>query len=300
MHLSSLPATCYLLTAALSYPLVAKNRYNRKMSQSGVYLYGFIPGALYPDLSAIEGVDGSRPIRTIDVGGSTAVVGEVSIEAFEAAMSSGIDGGPDPSWILPRALRHEAVLDALLARSPVLPARFGTLFSSPEALASLAGAHQAAIAGFFESIGDRLEWSLRGYYDPARAVDLLLASDPELSRRRAALPESPGLRYFQEKRLIEEARWEGRRAATLAADGIRRALRAIAQDARSLPTRGSEGPTREMVLHETFLMSAQAAAGAIATIREAADSPVEGLLTLEPSGPWPPFHFCPDLGGPSA
>ena len=37
------------------------------------------------------------------------------------------------SWVGPRALRHEAVIEEVMASSPVLPARFGTLFSSAEA-----------------------------------------------------------------------------------------------------------------------------------------------------------------------
>jgi Gas vesicle synthesis protein GvpL/GvpF len=270
------------------------------MEQIGVYLYGFVPDGAVLDLSGIEGVEGLRPIRSVEVGGVTAVVGEVPLRAFEAAMSGGVDGGPDPSWVVPRALRHEVVLDAVLARSPVLPVRFGALFSSREALEALAIEHRGAIGRFFESVGDRLEWALRGYYDPTRASDLLLESDPELSRRRLALPESPGARYFQEKKLREEARREARLSAAHAAEAVRAALRSITDDARSLPLRGAEGPDREMILHETFLMSPERAAEALALIGSAAAARVEGLLSLEPSGPWPPFHFCPELGGPSA
>ncbi len=270
------------------------------MEQFGVYLYGFVPDGTVLDLSGVEGVDGSRPIRSVEVGKATAVVGEVSLAAFEDGMSAGADGGPDPGWVVPRALRHEAVLDAVLARSPVLPVRFGVLFSSSEALATLAGEHRGAITRFFESIGDRLEWSLRGYYDPAQAVKLLLEVDPELSSRRLALPESPGARYFQEKKLLEEARREARRSASRAAEKVRSTLRSMTEDTQSLPLRAGEGVDREMILHETFLLSPERAAEALDRLQSAAAEQVEGLLALEPSGPWPPFHFCPDLGGASS
>lgn len=270
------------------------------MEPIGVYLYGFIPDGTSLDLSGIEGVEGTWPARSVEVGGASAIVGEVPLRAFEAAMSAGVDGGPDPDWVVPRALRHEAILDAVLARSPVLPVRFGALFSTLEALAALASEHRGAIDRFFESIGDRLEWSLRGYYDLGRAVELLLEVDPALSGRRLALPESPGARYFQEKKLREEARREARRSASLAAGLARDALRSITEDARSLPIRAAEGADREMILHETFLMSRGRAAEALDSIRAASTGRVGGLLTLEPSGPWPPFHFCPDLGGPPA
>jgi hypothetical protein len=267
------------------------------MNPTGLYLYGFIPRAGNLELSGINGIDADGPVRALDLGSSRAVVGSVRVEAFEAAMSSGVDGGPDPSWIIPRALKHQAILGEVLDRSPVLPARFGTLFSSTEALEGLAKTHQRAIARFFDDLGDRREWSLRGYHDPDGAVELLLEADPNLSSRRRALPESPGTRYFLEKKLREEARRVAAEAARHAADEVRRALRALTGDVRSLPLRGVEAPGREMVLHETFLLPPAATAEALAAVEWASASTVAGLLTLEPSGPWPPFHFCPDLGG---
>jgi hypothetical protein len=266
------------------------------MNHTGVYLYGFVPRANL-DLSGIEAIDGDGPIRALSLGTSAALVGEVRVEPFEAAMSAGSDGGPDPAWVLPRALRHEAILDAVLTRSPVLPARFGTLFSSSVALEELASEHERAIARFFEELGDRLEWSLRGYYDPDRSIELLLESNPELSRRWRSLPESPGTRYFLEKKLREEARKLARQAAARAAFAVRQTLRTLTPDVRSLPLRGVEAPGREMILHETFLMSPALASEALEELKTTSSEVVEGLLTLEPSGPWPAFHFCPELGG---
>jgi hypothetical protein len=54
-----------------------------------------------------------------------------------------------------------------------------------------------------------------------------------------------------------------------------------------------------MILHETFLMSADDATEALKSVEAATNSFVDGLLTLESSGPWPPFHFCPNLGAQS-
>jgi Gas vesicle synthesis protein GvpL/GvpF len=201
------------------------------MNPTGVYLFGFVPHASGLDLSGIAGIEGNAPIQALAFGSSTAVVGEVPLEAFETAMAAGVDGGPDPSWVLPRALRHEAILDAVLARSPVLPARFGTLFSSNEALEGLASEHQHTIAQFFEQVGNRLEWSLRGYFDPERAIERLFETDAELSRRYRALPASPGTRYFLEKKLREETRRVARQLASQAAGEIRQTRDGPARDA---------------------------------------------------------------------
>ncbi len=270
------------------------------MNLTGIYLYGFVPPADELDLSGIEGIDSAGPILALNLGATTAVIGQVQVEAFEAALSSGADGGPDPSWVIPRALKHEAILEAVQARSPVLPARFGTLFSSSSALEGMASEHQSAIARFFTDLGDRLEWSLRGYYNPDQAADLLINGDPEFSRRWQALPESPGTRYFREKKLREEARLAARQTAARTAETVRVMLRTLTDDVRSLPLRGREAPGREMILHETFLLPRKLASEALGLLKGNSVEPIDGLMTWVPSGPWPPFHFCPDLGGPES
>ena len=262
------------------------------MERVGVYLYGFIPGGSPLDLDDLAGVEGAGVVRVanLGLGGASAVVGEVSVDAFEAAMAE----GPDPAWLIPRALGHERVLGAILARSAVLPARFGSLFSSNEALVDLVAGHLGAIGDYFARVGDRREWSLRGYLDSESATGRVLETDPALVRRVAELPDSPGARYFREKKLREEARIVARRAAGAEASAIRQAIREVAGDVRSLPLRAPEAPGREMVLHEAALIARGREPQALAAAGRASEA-AGGLLTLEPSGPWPPFHFCPDL-----
>jgi Gas vesicle synthesis protein GvpL/GvpF len=91
-----------------------------------------------------------------------AVTGEVRREEF---------AGPEAelnlqqlSWVGPRALRHEAVIEEVMASSPVLPARFGTLFSSAEALAEFAGQHREKITQFLDRVAGHGEWSVKGVF----------------------------------------------------------------------------------------------------------------------------------------
>lgn len=269
------------------------------MKTTGVYLYGFVPERVRAslDLSGVDPIDGDGPIRTLAIGGATAVVANVALGPFEAALNPVEAEGPDPAWLIPRALRHQAILHAVLAQSPVLPTRFGTLFSSIGALEGLAMTHQGAIRQFFDDLGDRLEWSLRGYLERDTATERMLESDPDLARRRNGLPTSPGTRYFLEKKLNEDARKAAGKAASKASSQVRQTLRTLSGDVRSLPLRGADGPGREMVLHETFLLDPRTAADAMTWLEREPGDGWAGVLTLEPSGPWPPFHFCPDLGG---
>jgi gas vesicle protein GvpL/GvpF len=116
------------------------------MNRHGLYLYGFArPGVLGP--LDVNGVVEGRQVGVIVMQGLAAVVSEVPLEAFEAALAT---GEPDPAWIVPRAVRHERVIEAVMALSPVLPVRFGALFSSPGALEGLVTAHREEIARFLD------------------------------------------------------------------------------------------------------------------------------------------------------
>jgi hypothetical protein len=246
------------------------------MTANGVYLYGFIPVGSTFDPAGIEGVGGGELELEPVAGRVSAVVEAVDLGGFEAASGDDVDA----AWLLPRALRHEAVL----------PARFGALFSGRGALRGTASLHEVAIAGFLEGLGDRREWSLRGYLELEAAAVEQLETHPALAARHAALPSAPGARYFLEKRLRDDARTAAKTAAITSVAAVRRNLRAITPQARTLPLRAGDANGRAMLLHEAVLLPRGSELEALAAVKA-----VAGPLVLEPSGPWPPFHFCPDL-----
>ena len=84
---------------------------------------------------AVAGIDGRSSVESLEVNDITAVFCEVDLVEFRAAVAA--EDGVDPAWLLPRACRHEQIIKAVLARSPVLPIRFGAVFSSRQALERL-------------------------------------------------------------------------------------------------------------------------------------------------------------------
>jgi Gas vesicle synthesis protein GvpL/GvpF len=262
------------------------------MSRRGIYLYGFArPGAV----QALEvlGVEEGEPVRAIELEGMTAVVSAVPLDAFEAASES---SEPDLAWIIPRAVQHERVIEAIMATSPVLPVRFGAVFSSPEALGGLVADHREEIARFLDHVADKEEWAFKGFVDFDRAVHWLLESDPALAERRRRLAETPGVRYFQEKQIQEDARRLTKQSSRFVVDQVCAAVRGSATDILTLPLRPAETPGREMVLHLACLIPRAAVTEVLAQTRQAASAGCDALMILESSGPWPPFHFCPQLG----
>jgi hypothetical protein len=203
----------------------------------------------------------------------------------------------DVAWLTARACRHEAVLEQAMRLGPVLPTRFGTLFSSPASLEGFLRRHEAAIARFLERLGTQQEWALKGFLDQGRAESEWLA------RRRSEKPgpsgSSPGVAYLQEQNLRLQAKQAIDDRLAAACQGLLNELTPLASEIvpRRILPRETPGPAREMVLNWALLLPAGAGADFRGRIERANAEHNPGGLAFDVSGPWPPYSFCPVLEG---
>jgi len=204
------------------------------------------------------------------------------------------------SWVAQRAVRHEAVIEEVMAHSPVLPARLGTLFSSANALTKFVDQHREAITLFLERVADHGEWSVKGWFDRKQAQAAVLSARLSTQQEQlSTLP--PGTRHFAEQRLrrdieIELSAWLERTGRNLAAD-----LTSYSADFRECAIAGahSESGIAEM-LNWAFLLPKSAIVPFQEYVERAnLDHQSQGLL-LQLSGPWPPFRFVPVLSATGA
>ena len=263
-------------------------------TQRVLYLFCFDRSDLVGELEG-SGVDCQHPLSIFrhfpDV---CAVVSEVAVEDFcgpaaELQMQQ-------LAWVGPRACRHEQVVEEVMRHSPVLPARFGTLFSSLESLAEFLDKHRKAISQFLDRVADQEEWSVKGLLDrkqagQARMSESLTAQQGQL----AALP--PGTRYFQEQRIRAGAEkelslWLNETCRQIAGD-----LGRQASNFCECPV-GPHEPAEsgiEVVLNWAFLLPRSVTTAFRARIDELnANHALKGLV-FELSGPWPPYRFVPPL-----
>ena len=264
------------------------------MDALGIYLYCFTRRGAVREIKA-AGVDERGTVTTLETGTAAAVFSTVSLCEF-----GGDDTPPkarDLQWIIPRACQHERVIEEVMRTAPVLPVRFGIVFSSDRVLKKFLAKKSAEVARILDWLSDKHEWAVKGFVDLGRAKEWLMASDPVLAEHRRRLPETPGARYFQQKRLeakTEEAMRLWRRGVV---DHVRALLAPHAVDARPLrpqPKNLSECDA-EMVFNVAYLLPRsdielfrERVAGASATYAE------QGL-SLKLTGPWPPYNFCPPL-----
>jgi hypothetical protein len=246
-------------------------------------------------LAALDGpgVDGEGSINLIAFGNVVAVASAVRVDDFlgpsaEARMK-------DLAWVGPRVCRHEEVVERAMRASPVVPARFATLFSSRERLAAWLETHQDAISRALDRFADHEEWAVKGTLDRRKAEACFL--DAALARQSGVLSSSPGARYFEERRLQAGVGRELDAWLSEAGARIAKALLDHAAEFREREVVSGEAPDEEgaRVLNWAFLVSRSSVDDLGARIQQINAEQSERGLILTLSGPWPPYSFCPSL-----
>jgi len=201
------------------------------------------------------------------------------------------------AWVGPRAFRHEAVVERVMRDSPVLPVRFGTLFSSQESLAEFLELHHKAILQFLEQVSGQDEWSVKGRLDRRQAVQSLRSANLAARQEKlATLP--PGRRYFEEQR----ARAATERELSLWLKETCRQVTSLLMSEASnfcecpVVLRETSESGVELVSNWAFLLPRSATMAFRAQIGELSAHYAKEGLAFELSGPWPPYRFVPPLG----
>lgn len=234
-----------------------------------IYVYAITTGA--PPREALDGIPGladarlaARAVRDV-----AAVYGEV---------------GESPSPTRQAALRHEQVVEKLMAGRPLLPARFATVLGDEATLERLLTVNHDRLAAGLERVRDCVELGLRVMWEAAETeVD---PPDDEPAGGAAS-----GTAYLMARAGRERRRRETEaRAAELSAN-LDRLFRPCARDGvvRVLPS-------PQFVMAAAYLVPR----GQTGEFRSRVDEAGAAFETLKLlcSGPWPPYHFVPELEVP--
>jgi hypothetical protein len=261
----------------------------------GLYLFCLARLSRLPTLPLEgRGLDGRSPLKVAGFQDLAAVWSPVPVEDF-----CGPDADErmrDLTWIGPRVIHHQEVVAGVMRHSPVLPARFGTIFASSANLEKVLQHHHDTIAGFLERLADQEEWAVKGMLDRSGAQEKLFSL--KLAREAERLGAlSPGKRYFQEQRLRAACDQELQLWLQEVCRKLWTDLRDYAAEVRErrLLSREATGSDKDMVLNWAFLVPEKAAPGFQARIREANARYAHRGLVFECTGPWPPYSFTPTL-----
>lgn len=240
------------------------------------------------------GINGDEILITKDFSDVAAVVCEVPEEEFSG--SSAEARLQDLEWVGPRAVRHEQVIEEVMRYSPVLPARFGSLFSSVQSLGLLVQNNVATINRFFDQVASKQEWSVKGSLSKTKALEAIFCERLEaVSESLSAL--SPGIRYVKERQIRSEAEKELAGWMKKACNGVADELMSLSASSkqRKIINLSKEDSDKQTVVNWAFLVGQSLVADFLDGIERANARFNDKGLFFECSGPWPPYSFCPPL-----
>jgi hypothetical protein len=257
---------------------------------SGVWVYGVVAGVSSELLDAVEGLAGvapSAPPELLDHGGLAAIVSSVPLAEFgEEPLRENLN---DVEWLERIARAHDAVLEAAVQVETVVPLRICTIYASVEHVQAMLSERGPMFADALGHLEGKTELGVKLIAEPG-ALERALSSDVGDAAHAAG---SPGLAYLRGKEREARARDD---AEQLAAEWIEEAhtpLAAIAAEALLNPLQNPElsGYAGEMLLNGVYLVADDRRAEFMAEAERLAADFDEREVTIELTGPWPPYNF---------
>ena len=190
----------------------------------------------------------------------------------------------DPAWLGRVATEHQRVLGDLVRDTDVLPLRLPAMYRDEVHLHRMLEAEAPLFSAVLESLHDHLEWSVHLYLvgepdppateRPARGHDYLRQKSEAVARRSSA-------RVAREQ-LVQDA------YASLA-DLSRQSVANQPQDS------ALSGRREPMLLNSAHLVCRRHERLFFAAVDEVAARVAPAGISVEVSGPWPPYNFV-ELG----
>jgi hypothetical protein len=261
------------------------------------WAYGVVDADAPIGLEALEGVAPGARVERVVAGDLAALVSPVPRADFDAApLREHLD---DLAWLERVARAHEAVLDAALRVTTVVPLRLCTIYENAGRVRTMLAGDRAALAETLAFLAGRQEWGAKLVVDPERLLDRARTADDDADAiARELAGRSEGGAYLERRRLDRRLRERADALADeLARDAhVRLAGCAVEAVTRPPQNRDLSGHQGDMVLNGAYLVDAGAVerfhALAAAIEAELADTGAR----VEVTGPWPPYNFLPGDG----
>lgn len=144
---------------------------------TGCFLYGIVPGDVTPTEDARGLGDPPGSMRVLTHGDVAALVSEVRLDHPL--------GQPED------LLTYQRILDGTAAVAPVLPVRFGTVLTDPDAVVELLAAHHDEFGQALVEVDGRVEFIVRTRYAEGPLLTEILAENPDAARLRDQIRGQP-------------------------------------------------------------------------------------------------------------
>lgn len=253
-----------------------------------IYFYGVAPGAAPRALGIEDGVIPSMPVELKPAGAVTAIV-----SAFGEGPELIQQGAGEIEWDQSRVLAHHRVLDALSARMPLLPAKFGAVFRGLDQVLAYVAANESCFRANLSQVEGCREWGVKfaGSLERARAG---VCRDPEFEAREREIKEaSAGKAFILRKKLTQAIEDAAQSALTEAISGMFDELAALARAYHQVnSTDGRAAADESILLCESAYLVEDCRKQQFLDVLSRPQPGLEVLgISARVTGPWPPYNF---------
>ena len=252
-------------------PTVAPSFPKRDVKPTTLYVFGIVrtENADPESFAGIEGITPGAEIKLLSCGELTALVSPVADprfapEAVRASMS-------DSDWLKGHVRRHADVLAEAQSVQTVIPMRFGCVFRNPSEVKRFVDAREASLQEALNRLHNRSEFSVRVRFDAGHSGENDLDGVPA------------GVADFLRK-AAEEVDHAPR------PDGIADRIHSHLSRFSSEAMRNSIND-QDMMLNATYLITVAMEDDFREEVRKLSGEFHALGITIEVSGPWPPYHF---------
>lgn len=200
----------------------------------------------------------------------------------------------DINWLTPRVMAHDHAIGQLTNQSTFYPARFGTLFSTDQALLSFTISATSTLLDFFRMVKGKQEWGIKLFGNYAHAANKK-AHESGIMKMGTPLKGANYLKLKQMQRDLSQSAGDVFQATLEEAiSSIQRAFPTLKQ--RPIKA-ASDGDSTEKLISTVAILESIDNADVVTTWVERwnRDSQINVGIRLELSGPWPAYTFCPTL-----
>lgn len=237
----------------------------------GHYVYAVGDATALAGLRELTGIE-DAPVHCAVAGRLCGLTSAVSVQAFRAVQQA--TEVTEHGWLADAVRAHERVALHALERAPILPMRFGTVYSSLDDVHAMLLRHQASLLAELQRLAGGAEWCLTVRVEQTAEHGQNTGSDE-------VQPAASGTAWLLSRQAALQAR-ESR--AVQLAEHVERLRTALAAHTREIVVSRSSGG--DDVLRMWLLVDdAPGLRAAVAELSARTDA------QLELTGPWPAYHF---------
>jgi hypothetical protein len=245
---------------------------------AATYVFCLVQSVRSPSLRGVpEGVPGAGAVRILPIDRDLwAVVADAPLDRFSSERLE--EDLHDLESVSRHALAHASVVEFFFRKSPVIPLKLFTLFSSDERVRQQLVGRRAALGKLFARLRGLEEWGVR------------ITADQRQTNPATSQPLASGRDYLViKKRLLDH----GGAPPNAVVREVKAALASVGRFASKERKEAFPPPgrNRPFVAGASFLVSAKKRAQWKKQVEKVATGLRKHGHRLELSGPWPPYHF---------